>query len=122
MAGTRPFGVTLVGAIILIWGALSLVFGVLALFNRGDDGGAVLGAAIVAILVGVVYLAVAKGLFNGNAMSRMIVALVTVLSLIGGIWTLLAVSGQRVAGVAQAVVAVIVLALLYGRKASAFFH
>lgn len=122
MAGSRPFGVTLVGIIILIWGALALVFGILALFNRGTSGTAGLWAAIITIAVGVIYLAVAKGLFNGSRISRLVVAFATVLSLAAGVWTLIAISGSRVAGGVQALVALIVLGMLYSRRASEFFR
>ena len=121
MAAERPITITLVGVVILIWGALSLVFGVLALFGRDNGGSAVLGTSIIMIVVGVVYLAVAKGLFNGNSMSRLLVAVMTVISLIGGVWAFLTLSGQRVTGIVQAIVALLVLGLLYGRKANAFF-
>ena len=120
MAGVRPFGVTLVGAIIVIWGVLSLAGGVLALFNLGVDN-ELLATAIVLIIVGLVYLGVARGLFHGSRFSRLLVAIVTVISLAGGIWTLVTVDGHRLTGVVQALVAIVGLVLLYGRKASVFF-
>lgn len=122
MAGSRPFGVTLVGIIILIWGALALVFGVIALFQRGTNDTVGLWAAIITIVVGIIYLAVAKGLFNGSRISRLLVAFATVLSLVAGVWTLIAISGSRLTGAVQALVAIIVLGMLYSRRASEFFR
>ena len=120
MAGSRPAGVTLVFVIILIEGVLALIGGILGLFVK--DMNMPLISALILILVGVVYLAVAKGLANGNSFSRLLVGLVTVIAFIGGIWTLLTASGQRLTGAAEALIAVIVLALLYSSKAKQFFR
>lgn len=120
MAGSRPFGVTLVGVIILISGVLGLVSGILGVFNREPGMG--FWAAIALIVVSVIYLLVAKGLFNGSSGARFLVAIVTVVSLIAGLWQLIAVADLRLYGAAQALVAIIVLALLYSEKSKAFFR
>jgi hypothetical protein len=78
--GARPFGVTLVGIILII------------------DG-----------------IAVAKGIFDGNNGSRLIVAIVTIINIIVGIFHFM--NG----GIIQILVGIIVLILLYSAKAKAFF-
>ena len=120
MAGSRPIGVTLVFIIILIEGVLALIGGIVGLFVK--DMNLPLVSALILVLVGIVYLAVAKGLANGNSFSRLLVGIVTVIAFIGGIWTLLTASGQRITGAVEAVIALIVLALLYSSKAKQFFN
>lgn len=119
MAGSRPIGVTLVFIIILIEGVFALIGGIVGLFAK--DMNLPLISALILVLVGIVYLAVAKGLANGNSFSRLLVGIVTVIAFIGGIWTLLTASGQRITGAVEAVIALIVLALLYSGKAKQFF-
>ena len=53
-----------VGIIILIWGALALVFGIIALFNRGTSGTAGLWAAIITIAVSRVNMMIAESRFS----------------------------------------------------------
>ena len=48
------------------------------------SSGVGLWAGIGTIIVGLIYLAVAKGLSNGNGFSRLIVAIVSLVSIIGG--------------------------------------
>ena len=119
MSAKRPIGVTLVGVIILIQGALGLVLALLAWFGADNPSGAVIGASIGTIIASLVYLLVAKGIFNGNNLSRLLVGIVTVISIVSGVVAMLA---ERIAvGVGQVVVGLIVLFLLYNRRASGFF-
>jgi hypothetical protein len=119
MAGSRPFGVSLITVIIVISGVLGVMAGVLALLDFTDNVGLISG--IVVLAVGLVYLLVARGLWRGSGGARLIVAIVTVISLANGIWMLFTAAGQRWSGVFSAIVAVIVLAILYSKRASAFF-
>lgn len=115
--GPRPFGVTLVGVLIVIGGIASILVGILGLFSGQSLGWGVL-ALIIAIIVGIIYLLVAKGIFNGNAGSRLIVAIVTVINIIGGFFNLFS---NLYAGISTIIWALIILALLYSGKAKAFF-
>lgn len=119
MAGARPFGVSLITVIIVISGVLGVIAGVLALLNFQDNVGLI--SALIVLLVGLVYLLVARGLWNGSGGARLVVAIVTVISLINGVWMLFTASGQRWSGLFAAIVALIVLGILYSRRASAFF-
>lgn len=120
MAGQRPFGVSLLTIIIVIYGISAIVMGILGLLTVfGDLGTGALIAAALTILIGLVYLAVASGLWNGGRVARMLVAIFTVLGLIAGILTL--VGGNVWQGLIQIVVTLIILFLLFNAKAKAFF-
>ena len=113
--GARPFGVTLVGIIIIIEGILALLAAVVALFGIGDGFTSAILAALVSGVLGLIYIAVAKGIFDGNNGSRLIVAIVSIINIVVGIFNFL--NG----GLIQILVAIIVLILLYSAKAKAFF-
>lgn len=126
----RPGLITLLVVLVLISGALSLIGGVLLLIvgiGTGIDvdgmaGGVVIALAILTILVGVVYLAVAKGLSAGNPVSRTIVAIVTVINLVGNVYTTFArTDNSRTSAIGGIIFGVIVLAILYSHKANEFF-
>lgn len=120
MAGARPFGVTILGIIVIIEGALGLLGAVLALLNFSDNVGLI--TALVLGAISIVYLAVAKGLLNGNSVSRLVVAIVTWLALLNGLWQLIAVSSMRLQGGLTVIVSIVVLFLLYNARAKAFFN
>ncbi len=118
----RPFGVTIVFVLILIAGVLGLVAGVLVLFNRGDNETVGWTYGLVTILMSVIYLLVAKGIANGSRVSRLIVGIITVLHLLSGVWIAIVSSGHRLTGVVQAVLALVILFMLYNARASRFFR
>ena len=69
-----------------------------------------------------VYLAVAKGLSEGNPVSRTIVAIVTVINLVGNVYTAFArADNSRTSAIGGIIFGVIVLAILYSPKANEFF-
>ena len=113
--GARPFGVTLVGVIIIIEGILALIAAVVSLFGIGDGITSAILAALVSGVLGLIYIAVAKGIFDGNNGSRLIVAIVSIINIVVGVFNFL--NG----GIIQILVAIIVLILLYSAKAKAFF-
>ena len=117
----RPMGVTLVGVILVISGLLGVLLGVLGLFNLNDAVGAGIWGVIVSMVIGIIYLLVAKGIFDGNRISRLIVAILTVINLLKGISYLFAGRDIIVNGLIDIIVALIVLYLLYGGKARVFF-
>ena len=113
--GTRPFGVTLVGIILIIDGILALIAAVIELLGIGDGFTTAILAALLAGVIGLIYLAVAKGIFDGNNGSRLIVAIVTIINIIVGVFQFL--SG----GIVHILFGIIVLILLYSPKAKAYF-
>ena len=119
MAGARPIGVTIIGAIIVIEGILLLIGGILGLFTIQD--GVPIFVPIITGVIGLVYVLVARGLFRGSGGARLIVGVLTLISLVIGIWSLLFIEGIRIQGLIQALVAVIVLLVLWSPKAKVFF-
>ncbi|MFM7064170.1 MAG: hypothetical protein ACKO04_11855 [Actinomycetes bacterium] len=121
MAGQRPFGVSLLTIIIVIYGISAIVMGILMLLSVfGDFGTGVLIAAALTLLIGLVYLAVASGLWNGSRVARPIVKIVTVLGLLAGI--LMMTGGSVAQGAIQVVITLIILFLLFNSKAKAFLE
>ena len=114
----RPVGVTVVGVLIVIAGVLGIIGGVLG-FISGDTAGWGIGIFALSILIGLIYLLVAKGIFDGNRGSRLIVAIVTVIGLVTGIVSLFGSFGN---GLIQILWSVIILALLYSGRAKEFFN
>lgn len=126
----RPALVTLLVVLVVISGILGLIGGVLLLIvgigsGAGVDGmstGVVIALAILTIIVGVIYLAVAKGLSLGNPVSRTIVAIVTVIHLVGNVITAVSrTDNTRSSAIGSIILGVIVLAILYSPKANEFF-
>ena len=121
MAGSRPIGVSILTVMIVISGVLGIVAGIVALVDVGDSLGLI--SALLLLVFGLIYLLVAKGLWNGSRGARLIVAIVTWLSLLNGLWLLITADGQdRLSGIGAMIVAVIILAILYSRRASEFFR
>lgn len=117
----RPIGVTLVGVLVVISGILLVISGILGIFN--SDARAALGlfTAILVLVIGLIYVAVAKGLFDGNNFSRLLVGIFTVVNLFVGIFQLIFVGGYRINGLITALVSLIILGVLFSRKATLFF-
>jgi hypothetical protein len=114
---TRPVGVTVVGILIVIAGILGIVVGILG-FVSGETAGWGIAILITSLIVGLIYLLVAKGIFNGNRGSRLIVAIFTVIGIITGFFALFTSFSD---GLVRIVWGVVIMALLYAGKAKAFF-
>ena len=117
--GHRPFSVSVVFVIILISGVLGIIAGIYRLFNRGDDLGWISSA--VTIGLGVIYLLVARGIANGNRGARFLVAVVSVLWIVAGVWAFIIEPAIWPASTVQVLLGLITLGLLYNGKARAFF-
>lgn len=119
--GPRPFGVTLVGILIFVVGILGVLTGILGLVYRDSYPGTIALSAIIATLViGLIYLLVGKGIFNGSRGARFLVALVTVLNLIVGVLAAIT-PGRLLSGLIQVLVSLVILALLYSAGAKRYF-
>jgi uncharacterized membrane protein HdeD (DUF308 family) len=118
----RPFIVTLLGVIVIIFGILGIIAGIGGLFS--GTGWLI---ALVTIILGLIYVLVARGLFRGSGGARFIIAIVTVLHLLTGIWEMItfwsssAWGARFFEGLIQGIVALLILLLLYTPKATAFF-
>jgi len=127
MPATRPGSVTFVAVLAYINGVLNIVGGVVILFTRdqmvqSSDPGAMAGittSAILGIILGIVILIVARGLLNGSRFARGLVTIVMILNAISGV--ILLFSLQFFSGILEILWAVVMLSLLYTRRANAFF-
>ena len=116
MAGTRPGGVTLVAVLTWISGAINIIAGVFGLFPGGTD----FWYAVGLIILGLVIAAVASGLLRGSRLSRTLVTIVQVISLISGVFAI--VNGLWWSGIFTVLIAIIVLVILWSRRANEFFQ
>jgi hypothetical protein len=128
----RPLGVTLIVVLTVVSGLLSLIGGllILALHNNADlirrsseSSRSLLVIGISSAVVGLIYLLVARGLARGNGFARFLVGFFSVLELIGGAY--LAIDKReevRTHGLVSALLALLILLLLYSRRANAFFR
>ncbi|MRG60081.1 hypothetical protein GE115_09385 [Agromyces sp. CFH 90414] len=127
----RPVGVTVVAVIAWISGALDMVAGIIMLFmlpvtevvNEYGGTGQLIGAAIGSIIVGLITVVVAGGLLAGNPVARLIVTVLQVLSLLGSLFLAIAYRESPTAWTEWLgiLVSIVVLLLLWSKRASAFF-
>ena len=123
----RPGSVTFVAVLAYLNGILSIIGGVVMLFTRGAMAGAgnagteagITTSAIISLILGIVILIVARGLLNGSAVSRGLVTVVMIITIFNGI--LLMFTLQFISGIIDILWAFLILALLFTRRANAFF-
>lgn len=116
MAGTRPFGVTLVAIIAWINGAWDILVGIFSIL----PGGTSIWAGPFLIVFGIITILVSLGLFGGRNWARVLTAILFVLNLLGAVPLLF--QGQIWQGIGGAILPVIGLALLFSERANAFFR
>lgn len=129
---TRPGSVTLV--VVLTWiGAILSILGGIAMWVARSDGAFAtefgLGSGqsrvvgTVAIVFGLILALLASALGKGSKFARFIITVVMLLRLIGSAFAVVALWGSAFvwAAVGTAVIAVLVLWLLWNAKAGAFF-
>lgn len=115
MAGQRPGGVTLVAVIAWISGAVQIIGAVISLIAGGGAN------AWVALIVGILTIAVSLGLFRGNNVARILMALLFVLNLVVAVWAI--VIGVSIwSAIITGLLAAIGLAILFSSRANAFFR
>lgn len=118
----RPVLVTFVVALVVLGAIGWILTGIIAM---GAFGG-ISVAGIVFVLLGLVYLAVAKGLLDGNPLARTVVVVVAVLQIVWAAvsWILTDVQYEngRGSSTGSAVLAIIILVVLFTPKAKEFFH
>lgn len=115
----RPLGVAIVAILIVLTGIGLLARGILGLV-RGGEGAAGMVVAVILLVVGLAYALVAKGIWNGNRLSRIVVTVLTLIAIVGSV-LVIGEPGERVASIVQILIAAAILVLLYGRKAREFF-
>ena len=128
----RPVLVTLMSLLLMLTGAVQVLFGVVFFTHRNDDNflqdagvdsSALTNLAIFLVIVGAVSVFLAFSLLRGSRVARAFVALVMLCQIAGGIYSLTQLeSGYRASGLGTVLGAVIVLCFLFGtQKARAFF-
>jgi hypothetical protein len=106
----RPGLVTLLVVLVVIGGIVSLLVGLVTILarndanvsvtiegqgvNAGDTGSVALILGIGAIIVGLIYLLVARGLSDGSNVARIIVTVVSLLNIAGGIGVVISQTGN----------------------------
>lgn len=117
----RPALVTVILVLIVLNGISSILSGIVAVTAVKPAVGTIV-IAIVSIVIGLIYFAVAKGLWTGQNIARLIVAIVSVLQILFGIWAIFKeTGGARSSAITTGVISVIILVVLYSPKANAFF-
>lgn len=116
----RPGGVTIVGILVVVMGLAMLVNGGLGL-ARGGEGPAGIVVAVILLAVGMVYLLVAWGIFRGSRAAHLVVVVLSVIALVGSLIEVLTEEQERALSAATAVIATVVLVLLFTPRARSFF-
>jgi len=126
----RPAGVTLVAVLVWISGALDIISGIIVLVQSGNaemnerfaGQTGYFSVGVTSIVIGIIAVVVAVGLWRGNLAARMIITVIEVLSIIGSLFLAVAYIGEPIGewiGIAVSLIAVI---LLWSPKASTFFN
>ncbi len=122
----RPGGITLIMVLAIIGGIFEILGGIWIIIDRADHRllnhsnlteNGLLGAGIVAILFGTIWILVALALGRGSRGARLVFGILAVLNLASGLYALVALHGeQQWSGAFQTAIAIIVLYLLYGSE------
>jgi len=120
----RPTGVTIVGFLVLIGGVFAVVGGLLAIVTgAATDSGVtlVLPLVIVDLIIGIIYLAVARGIFSGSRVAQIVVGIVTALRLIADLIVAF-IGGNPLGAVFGIAISIAILWILFGTKGREFFQ
>ena len=122
---TRPAGVTIVGVIVFVLGLIYIVGGLLMTISELMlDITDFSGLPIIMMLLGLIYVLVGKGLFDGRRLSQLVVGIVTVLGIIGitlGLFTGDITVSAIISYLIALAINLLILAVLFGARGRAFF-
>jgi hypothetical protein len=124
----RPAAVTVVGALVWVNAALDLVAGAFLLVGAtigGDSDAerttmAIMGA--VSLLVGALAAVIAFGLMNGNAVARIAITAIEIVSIISSVGAAVADPSSAVNEIVSALVALAIILLLWSAESTRFFR
>jgi hypothetical protein len=129
---SRPVGVTIISVIAIFQGIVSLAVGIGLVVERNDENllkhldrssDTVAAYGWVAIALGVLALLFGWGLWRGSNVARVGIAILEVGTIASGVYVLVAWDGHQVwRGVEQIVIGLVVLLVLFNRRAQAFFE
>ncbi len=119
MTGRRPTGVTFVAIIVLLNGVLTTIGAIIGLTGGGDTV-----SSIVSLVLGILTLLVAAGLFGRSQLARVLTTIVLALSLAGAIFALGVTAGTSAMAwpIISGLLSLVGIALLYTRQANAYFR
>jgi len=121
----RPAGVTVVGVIVFLLGLIYIVGGLLMTISELMlDITDFSGLPIIMMLLGLIYVLVGKGLFDGRRLSQLVVGIVTVLGIIGitlGLFTGDITVSAIISYLIALAINLLILAVLFGARGRAFF-
>lgn len=112
----RPVLVTVLVVLVVLDGIASILAGIVAWTAAGA-----VAVGLVALLVGLVYLGVAKGLLDGRNWARMVTAVVAAVNVLFAILALVNTTDTRSSTIGTGVFGLIILAILFTPKANEFF-
>ncbi|MFF1876963.1 hypothetical protein [Leifsonia sp. NPDC058230] len=126
----RPGGVTTVAVLTWISGAISVITGLLLLFQTGNadivarfgEAALLVVFAVSVMIVGIVVLIVAGGLLRGINGARVVAVIFQALSIAAAIWLSISAPAFLWAAVIGIVVSVAVIVLLFSGRANAYFR
>ena len=126
----RPGGVTLVAILTWLSGLVEVYNGSVLLFQRDEPatierfGGesTLILIAVVTLLVGVALLVIGVGLLRGSNPARVAATIVEGLAIIGSAFLAVAYPAGVIVEIVSIAIALIVIALLWTRRANAFFR
>jgi uncharacterized membrane protein len=125
MADSRPVGVTVVAVLAWISGFFSILGGILLLISGLEVASmsreALIVAAVISIIVGIVVIIVSFGLFRGSNVARTITTVVFVLNIINAIVQIFTGTQSIWTALLSALPSIIGVILLYTKPANAFF-
>jgi len=125
MAGSRPLGVTIVAVLAWISGFFSILGGILMLVSGLEVASmsreALIVAAVISIIVGVIVILVSFGLFRGNNTARIITTVVFVLNIVNAVVQMFSGTQSLWTALLSALPSIIGVILLYTKSANAFF-
>ena len=113
----RPVLVTGLVVLVVLQGIGSIVSGIVAISASGMASGVIL------LVIGLIYLAVAKGLLDGQNWARVTAAVAAAVNVLFAILAMVNSGGSTNQGsaVGTGVLGLIILAILFSPKANAFF-
>lgn len=128
---TRPVMIGVVAVLAGIQAVFAILGGLAFIIERNDadlvahidnSTDAVTAIGIYLIVVGVIELFVAVGLWSGSNLARIVAGIVVVLQLAGGLWTVIAYEGTYFwQGIWQILFAGLILYFLFNPRSARFF-
>jgi hypothetical protein len=128
----RPFLVTVISIVMIVFGVLQAIVGLTVLVERNDDtfladadmtSSQATGFGIALLVIGTLSVFLAFGLLRGSRIARALIGLVEVSQIASGVYALVKLDSTRQASAIGTIIgAVIVLYFLFGTdKAKRFF-